>query len=111
MIQDIYPSRLDNSFYKCEPEAGDTVFVFDREGKVLADMGDGNLRFTSASEAGEGTFVYLFSVDEKKYFLKTDDADIDIPGYELYSIRQLRDSSSGCELFAAFTGYHLCLAP
>ena len=107
MIQDIYPSRLDNSFTKCEPNADDVVFVFDDEGRVLANMDGGKLCFTSSSEVGACQCVYLFSVDDKRYFLKCGKEYVDIPGYESFPIRQLRDSTSGKELFAAFTGYHL----
>ena len=34
MIQDIYPSRLDNSFTHCTPEPDDVMFVFDKEGNM-----------------------------------------------------------------------------
>ena len=107
MIQDIYPSRLDNSYIKSIPKEDDVIFVFDDEGKVLADMSKGSLEFTRASDTGTVSFVYLFAVDDRRYFLKTDKSDAGIPGFEPFSIRQLRDNSSGAELFAAFTGYHL----
>ena len=106
MIQDIYPSRLDNSFTYCTPDADDVMLVFDEEGRLLASM-ESDLRFTSASDVKAASSVYLFSVDDKKYFLKTDKDPVDISGFCYLSIRQLRDNGSGKELFAAFTGYHL----
>lgn len=105
MIQDIYPSKLENSFRNYKPNKQDYLLHFDSEGRILTKISDGCLGFTSASEASDA--VYLFSVDGKKYFLSFDEYNFSEKGFEYRNIRELRDSSNGKELYAAFTAYHL----
>ena len=40
MIQDIYPSKLDNSFKDIKPEDEDFVLVFSGEGKVYVGQAE-----------------------------------------------------------------------
>lgn len=105
MIQDIYPSRLDNSFRCIKPCRQDYLLHFDSNGKLLTKTENGCLRFTAANESSEA--VYLFSVDDKNYFLALDERNYTEDGFEYRNIRELRDSSNGKELFASFTAYHL----
>ena len=106
MIQDIAPSRLDNGFRNCTPKEGDAVLIFDSNGSVLADAGD-TLKFTDISAASGNDIRYLFSVDDRNYFLSMEQPQSIPDGYEYMTVRQLRDACSGKELFAAFTAYHL----
>lgn len=107
MIQDIAPEKLDNSFKKCAAKDGDTVFVFDEAGSLFAKIDDGNIRFTTFEQAGDADIIYLFSIDDRRYFLSLC-TDQNVPSqFEAYPIRKLRDSGFGSELFAAFTAYHL----
>ena len=104
MIQDIYPSRLDNSFKNCTPAPGDFLLYFDGTGRLLTRTDNGVIIFPTWSE---GAAVYLFSVDDRRYFLSPlRDRDPE-GGFEYRTVRELRDSCSGKELFAAFTAYHL----
>ena len=105
MIQDIYPSRLDNHFQNFDLQDRDELLFFDREGKLLTKIENGCLSFPKGREGSEA--VYLFSVDEQRYFLSLDAAAPASDGYSFRSLRELRDNSSGKELFAAFTAYHL----
>jgi len=105
MIQDIYPSKLDNSFRNYKPSKQDYLLHFDNGGRLLTKIDNGFLSFTTASETSDA--VYLFSVDENKYFLSLSDGKQEEDGFEYRNIRELRDSSNGKELFAAFTAYHL----
>ena len=145
MLQDISPSRLDNSFKNLNITDIDQVMIFDNEGKLLCRAKDGVLEFIMCSDlfdAGLYTkeqipalqsgsitgnhpgndeisginslkaFIYLFSIDEKKYFLLLNTpADIQNrftkKGYDFHTIREIRDLSEGRELFAAFTSFHL----
>lgn len=119
MIQDIAPAKLNNSYRNEKPREDDTVLVFDGEGRLLVKSAGGNLEFTTYSEVRDDSAIYLFAVDEKRYFLASFDyveehdladmpqAEREAKGYELFNIRQLRDSGYGSELFAAFTAYHL----
>ncbi len=67
---------------------------------------------TSAdSDADENIAIYLFSVDEKRYFLLLSDKDLPESarkeGFSYRTIREIRDSFSGKDAFIAFTAYHL----
>ncbi len=107
MIQDIEPSRLYNEFRNVKPDEKDYVLVFDEEGNMLASVKDGALGFTGSSDIRDEDAVYLFSVDDKRYFLSLKSPAPAIEGFEPFSIRRFRDECAGKELFAAFTAYHL----
>ena len=105
MIQDIYPSRLDNSFQTYSLRAQDYLLFFDREGKLLTHIEQGRLSFPTGFAAAEA--VYLFRVDDQRYFLSADASAGPVDGFQFRSLRELRDRCAGKELFAAFTAYHL----
>lgn len=102
MIQDISPSRLDNSWQNMRPQADSFVMCFS-DGRLLAAIGDGALRFPRYR--GEADAVYLFSVDSERFFL-ADAAGIP-DGFQYYTARELRDRCTGKYLYAAFTALHL----
>ena len=64
MIQDIYPSRLDNSFTDLKINNTDTLMIFNEEGKLLVDTQSGEIRFPSGKEAAGLKNIYAFSVDK-----------------------------------------------
>ncbi|MBE6852573.1 MAG: NAD(+) diphosphatase [Ruminococcus sp.] len=105
MIQDIYPSKLDNSFENCILSAQDYLLFFDNEGRILSRIENGCLSFNTGIENYEA--IYLFSVDDKRYFLSVDKHSCISDEYEFRTIRELRDKCTGKELFIAFTAYHL----
>ena len=128
MIQDIYPSKLDNSYKNFEMRDKDVLLVFDEKGRILIREKDGKIEFPVASEIECVENVYLFLVDDRRFFLAMDSIDGKIDNsandsiatseentdnyLKHYSIRELRDHFSGEEstkkyLFAAFTAYHL----
>ena len=107
MIQDIEPSRLDNTFKPEIPRAGDTVLLFDGDGRLLVNTDNGRIRFTTGNDVLADDAVYLFSLDGARYFCVLTSAEKALPGFEFRSVRELRDAGSGKELFAAFTAYHL----
>lgn len=110
MIQDIAPSRLYNEYRDCIPEDGDVVFVFDKDGKTLL-KGDGeNVDFVRSKDVEGAKTVYLFSVDDKRFFLTLESSDLKKEGFEYYTIRDVRDrfsDTSLSEVYAIFTAYHL----
>ena len=69
MIQDIYPSKLDNVYKNRTPEPDDLILVFDDEGKVFADIRELEPKFLTASQMRTESPVYLFSIDDRGYFL------------------------------------------
>lgn len=107
MIQDIYPSKLDNSFIDRRPSPEDPLLLLDEKGRLLAEITEGQIRFPKAAEVTAEDAVYLFSVDERPYFLALGEASCTNAAYGWYTIRELRDLGGGKELFAAFTAYHL----
>ncbi len=103
MIQDILPSRLNNSFRNVQPRPTDYVMCF-RDGKLLAACADGVLQFPHVPENCTNA-VYLFSIDQEAFFLA--DAAESAADYQYYTMRELRDRCTGKYLYAAFTAYHL----
>ena len=107
MIQDIYPSKLDNTYKDIKPEDGDSVLVFDKEGCLFVNTEEGDITFTDCRQAGDDGAVYLFSMDDRRFFLSLTKDLISVPGFTADPIRKLRDIGSGPGIFAAFTAYHL----
>ena len=118
MIQDIYPSKIDNSFKNIKPEDEDFILIFNEEDKIYAGDDERKMRFLTyadlKTDKTEGPFsvVYLFSVDDKRYFLLNSyiqNRVRDSAG-EYYTIREIRDRFSGeddVNIFVAFTAFHL----
>ena len=110
MIQDIYPSKLDNHFEEHPISDKDTLLIFDAKGKVYVGEKDGQMVFPTGADLGHRRAIYLFSIDERRYFLMLDNAELsgDVPeGFRPYTTREIRDAFAGKEVFAVFTGYHL----
>ena len=110
MIQDISPSKLRNEYIACSPKAGDNIFIFNKDGKVLLGEDDGRIVFTDISDIKDAKTVYLFTVDEDRFFLNLNDSDYCKEGFEYYTIREVRDKFSEVtlkEIYAVFTAYHL----
>ena len=113
MIQDIFPSRLDNSFrtadFTAVPEK--SLAVIFRDGKILAGIKDGDVAFPRTDEVlCSKKPLYLFAVDDESFFLVSGESDTEAmngKGYSFYTIRELRDRCRGKYLFAAFTAFHL----
>ena len=81
MIQDIEPSRLNNAFTPAVPEAKDSVLLFDGDGRILVSTGNGMIRFTPGKDVSADDSVYLFSVDEDRYFCALTPAETALPGF------------------------------
>lgn len=107
MIQDIFPSKLHNEFVKCDIKAGDFILSFNEKGEILLGKNGQEVLFPVASDTQCEKSVYLFSIDDKKYFLQLDDKNAAGEGYSYYSIRDVRDQFIGKEVYAVFTAYHL----
>ena len=120
MIQDIFPSKLYNEFHKYEISDNDYLLMFNEEGKILlgkkenevifpckADMCHINDHNSTESNSDKESVVYLFSLDDKRFFLATSDMEIAKEDYFYYTMREVRDVFSGKEVFAVFTAFHL----
>ncbi|MBR3636355.1 MAG: NAD(+) diphosphatase [Lachnospiraceae bacterium] len=107
MIQDIYPSKLNKNYIDYKMTAEDYVLWFNAEGKAYVRIREERIEFVTGQDVKESAAVYLFSVDNQKYFLLLGEEIFRNPEYGYYSTRELRDKCSGKELFAVFSAYHL----
>lgn len=107
MIQDIYPSKLNNQYMNIDMRAEDTLMIFSEEGKVCLGNRGEEMIFPEAGDISAERTVYLFSLDERRFFISLDDIHYEKEGFNYYSIREVRDHFSGKEVFAVFTAYHL----
>lgn len=107
MIQDISPDRLNNAFSSAVPNQNDYILLFDDDGRLFVKIMDGRICFTTGNDFLDKEAIYLFSVNDMRFFLSTRQADIPLSGFEYRTIRELRDHGRGTELFTAFTAYHL----
>lgn len=109
MIQDIYPKKLHNEYRQCKPEKDDFIMLFDQL-KLLAGSTEGeDIIFPKVNDFADcSDAVYLFSVDDKKYFL-LDHADSIPDGFEYQTMMEIRRNHphTSAEIYAAYTAYHL----
>ena len=112
MIQDIWPSVFYNHFQNYEASEKD-VAVYFREGKLLCLYDEKNkaLCFPFISDFLGSKSIYLFSIDNIKYFLIPEQNEIPegLSNFDFYTPRQLRDMplDSNVDIFAVFSAYHL----
>lgn len=109
MLQDIAPHRFDNSYSpEKKPEKGDTALHF-RAGAVLCDTDSEQLFPVYSDYDHPENTVYLFSVDERRFFLILDDDASAEENYTYVDVKKLRWSKeiSGVNVFTAFTALHL----
>lgn len=110
MLQDISPHKLINAYIDLKPQDGDGIFRFDKEGRVLLGCENGQILFADPSDLKDESAVYLFSIDDKRFFLSLAESEEKKVGFEYYGIREVRDrfsADSGLDVFAVFTAYHL----
>ncbi len=110
MIQDIFPSKLYNAFQKYTLRDADHVLQFRGDGCVLLKMSDPFDLFLRGEGIDQEKAVYLFSVDEERYFLITHEAQVESDGYEYRSLREIRDLVGVCadkDVYVMYTAYHL----
>ncbi len=107
MIQDIWPSRLKNEYIPCWISGGDGLFVFDEQGRMLLAREGERMVFPTGREGRDRETQYLFSLDDRRFFLLREGTVQPREGFTYHSIREVRDEFSGPEVYAAFTAYHL----
>ena len=112
MIQDIWPSVFYNHFENLVASEKD-VAVYFREGKLLClyDEKSKKICFPFISDFLGSKSIYLFSIDNIKYFLIPEQNEIPegLSNFDFYTPRQLRDMplDSNVDIFAVFSAYHL----
>ena len=86
MVQDIYPSKLKNAYYNYEIRDNDLLLVFNSEGKILVSEKEGRAVFLTGKDCGAKDVVYLFSLDDTRFFLKLGDDAFEKNGFDCYSV-------------------------
>lgn len=122
MLQDIYPSKLDNQYDPTiKPQKGDIVVYIDGNDILLKE--DDGLKYPRVSDfdcLDLGQLIYIFSVDDERFFLGNyalGDGDekavrlqaVKAKGFELHNLRTIREASMQPKkyIFAAYTAKHL----
>lgn len=109
MIQDIGDHIFHNEFAKREVTDYDSVFVF-YGNQLLCKLGDDRRlwlpEFRQLS-CGKDKVTFLFSVDDRAYFLLTDWDGVLLEDFTYRSVEILRDVAPKYQAFAGFCAYHL----
>ena len=107
MLQDIMPKKLDNHYLSNTiPESDSIIFHFKGSDVLVNNTAS---PFPVYDELKSKYSIYLFSIDNIKYFLARD-MEVEIPdSYSYQNIKKLRSSPnvSKEDFFALFTAYHL----
>ena len=112
MIQDIWPSVINNHFENYTASEKDIALYFE-DGKLLCLYDDKNQKiiFPFISDFSTAKSTYLFSIDNQRYFLISELASVPVvlSDFSFYTPRQLRDMplASKVDIFAVFSAYHL----
>lgn len=116
MLQDIYPHKLYNQYIPgIVPEDGDFVLVF--KGRQVLSKSveiktneESDLIFPTVGESKDASsLIYLFSVDEERYFLLQEKPEDELTEYTFNDMKAIRENhlKPKYRIYAAFTGKHL----
>ena len=102
MIQDIQPKQYHNEYQPRPMRDKDVVFVF-RGREVLLREEEDSLVFPTGGEVREKNLQYLFSIDDRAFYLGQNPVE----GYAFQSMRLLRRCTPQDLCFAGMTAWHL----
>ena len=108
MIQDIEDHVFKNEYCPKHPTGEDTVFIFKNK-KLLMKVEEEGVAFLTyeALAHQDKKFTYLFTIDDRAYYL-LDDEDLEMEEeYSWESIQIIRTLKPQYLAFAAVTAYHL----
>lgn len=114
MIQDIAPHIYHNEYKLVPPDPDSTILAF-KNGKILLAQKekDSDISFPTFQELEHKlenlytNYIYLFSVDEERFYL-IPELDLSLlPGYQLQDVRVLRTAQPQHLAFAGITGHQL----
>lgn len=110
MIQDINPKKFDNHYTERTPEKRDFALCYDGA-SVLCRLNDGQITLPAVEDTAIdcGEFIYLFSIDDERYFLPKQPPAQLPDGFAYEKTAVLRTAMPRYQCFAAFEGYHLYL--
>ncbi len=108
MIQDIAPHTYDPAYRECKPEAEDFLLHYEYNKVMLIKEEEGLRLPTFADLKEEGEFeagaYYLFSIDERNYFMVTDMKMPEFGGYVMEALTVFRAFKPQYQAFAGITG-------
>jgi len=108
MLQEIAPRHLDNQFRRLDPEDTSVICVF-KDNDVLCSIRNGDLYLPEYALLKDNILrmVYLFSVDETRYFL-AETGDKELPeGFAFDNVRSHRKLHPKHTVYAQMTAWHL----
>ena len=103
MIQEIAPKVFHNEYTPRPVREEDIVFVFRGKEILAREREDGRLDFPSGGEFAGEELQYLFSVDDRAFFL----GEREVEGFRFQSTQILRRCSPQDLCFAGMTAWHL----
>lgn len=109
MIQDIFPHQLFNQYDPHrKPTSSDVVFCFDGAKILIGEREEVKFFPTISSFSENAEFIYLFSLDDRCFFLKKDLKNIPDGFYYIEANALRREQLFPQEIsFAVMTGKHL----
>lgn len=109
MIQDLGNKKLDNQYNpKAVPCPEDYVFAFNKGIGVKVLENDIDIPTFKEMDLKTEDLIYLFSIDEKQFFLVKEGIEVELPeGYAYESMRALRMCTAKC--MAGMTANHLAM--
>ncbi|MBR1396562.1 MAG: NAD(+) diphosphatase [Selenomonadaceae bacterium] len=113
MIQDIRPHQLKNEFIvNVKPDLEDFI-IYIEDDKFLVGGKEGAMLFPRFKEFNDDFehIIYLFSIEEQKFFLITDKINNTLVDYKFMSLKDIRSQMKAplTMMFAAYTAWHLAL--
>ncbi len=109
MIHNIEPHHYHNEYRDIRPESEDFIICM-RDGKILLGSSPDGIVFPRYGEIPDDSkeekdFLYLFAIDDMRFFLSR---DLTLPGYDWIDPRSLRRSAAPQHLiYAALVGSQL----
>lgn len=112
MIQDIAPHIYHNEYHPEKPDADSYLMYFEKH-NALANWDGEEITFPRFRDFPEvktalsENIIYLFTVDDKRFYLAKELALPERKGFRLESNRRFRDAQPQWLSFAGITGYQL----
>lgn len=112
MIQDIAPHQYDNTYRPVPPSPQDYVLYYEPHKTYLCRL-ENRITFPTFQELFphahglEETFTYLFSIDDRRFYLADHIDPVPLSGYTLENTEIFRLADPQYLAFAGITGYQL----
>lgn len=108
MIQDIAPYKFNNQYRDYLPEP-DSRVMFVKGGRVAAEAEGASPDFPLYRDVSDSSkdYIYLFSIDDIKFFLATEKVNSFETKYSYYGLRDFYNFDKKFMAFAAVTAFQL----